>query len=103
MRKSTGEGNGKPLQCSCLENPRDEGAGWAAVYGVAESDTTEVTLAAAAAAVGKDSACNAGDLSLIPGSRKSAGEGIGYPLQYFGASLVAQLIRNPPAMRETWI
>ena len=38
-----GEGNGNPLQCSCLENARDGGAWWAAVYGVAESDTTEVT------------------------------------------------------------
>ena len=35
----TGEGNGNPLQCSCLENPRDEGAIWAAVYGVAQSRT----------------------------------------------------------------
>ena len=34
-----GEGNGKPLQCSCLENPRDGGAWWAAVYGVAQSQT----------------------------------------------------------------
>ena len=34
-----GEGNGKPLQCSCLENPRDGGAWWAAVYGVAQSRT----------------------------------------------------------------
>ena len=34
-----GEGNGNPLQCSCLENPRDGGAWWAAIYGVAESQT----------------------------------------------------------------
>ena len=38
-----GEGNGNPLQCSCLENPRDRGAWWAAVYGVAQSDMTEAT------------------------------------------------------------
>ena len=38
-----GEGNGSPLQYSCLENPRDSGAWWAAVYGVAQSDTTKVT------------------------------------------------------------
>ena len=38
-----GEGNGNPLQCSCLENPRDGGAWWAAIYGVAQSHTTEVT------------------------------------------------------------
>ena len=41
--RSPGEGNGNPLQCSCLENPRDGGAWWAAVHGAAESDTTEVT------------------------------------------------------------
>jgi len=38
-----GEGNGNPLQCSCLENPRDGGAWWAAVYGVTELDMTEAT------------------------------------------------------------
>ena len=48
--------------------------------------------------VGKESACNEGDPRLILGSGRSAGEGIGYPLQYFWASLVAQLIKNPPAM-----
>ena len=52
--------------------------------------------------VGKESACNAGDLSLIPGSGRSPGGGIGYPLQYSWASLVAQLVKNPPAMPETW-
>ena len=53
--------------------------------------------------VGKESACNAGDPSSIPGSGRSTGEGIGYPLQYSWASLVAQLVKNPPAMWETWV
>ena len=45
-----GEGNGNPLQCSCLENPRDGGAWWAAVYGVAQSWTQLKRLSAAAVA-----------------------------------------------------
>ena len=40
---------------------------------------------------------------MIPELGRSAGEGIGYPLQYSWASLVAQLVKNPPAMRETWV
>ena len=47
---------------------------------------------------GKESACNAGDPSLIPGSGRSPGEGIGYPLQYPWASLVAQLVKNLPTV-----
>ena len=53
--------------------------------------------------VGKESTCSAGDASLIPGSGRSAGKGIGYPLQYSWASLVAQLVKNLPAMWETWV
>ena len=53
--------------------------------------------------VGKESACNAEDPSLIPGLGRSAGEGIGYPLQYSWASLMAQLVKNPPAIQETWV
>ena len=49
------------------------------------------------------STCNAGDPGSIPGLGRSAGEGIGYPLQYSWASLVARLVKNPPAMWETWI
>ena len=52
---------------------------------------------------GKESACNAGDSGSIPGSGRSSGEGIGYPLQYSRASLVAQLVKNLPAMQETWV
>ena len=53
--------------------------------------------------VDKESACNAGDPGLIPGSGGSGGEGIGYPLQCSWAALVAQLVKNLPAMQETWV
>ena len=53
--------------------------------------------------VGKESAWNAGDPGLIPGSERSGGEGIGYPPQYTWASLVAQLVKNLPAMQETLV
>ena len=52
---------------------------------------------------GKESACNAGDPGLIPGSGRSPGEGIGYPLQYSLSPLVAQLAKNPSAMQENWV
>ena len=52
---------------------------------------------------GKESACNVGDPSLIPGSGRSAGGGIGYPLQYSWASLMVQLGKNLPSMWETWV
>ena len=51
--------------------------------------------------VGKESTCNAGDPSLIPVLERSPGEGIGYPLQYSWASLVAHLVNNLPVMQET--
>ena len=62
---------------------------WADLWGLPDSS------------VGKESAYNAGDPGSIPG--RSAGEGIGYPLQYFWASLVAQLVKNLPAEWETWV
>ena len=49
----------------------------------------------------KESTRNVGDPSLIPGLGRSLGEGMDYPLQYSWASLVAQLVKNPPEMRET--
>ena len=52
---------------------------------------------------GKESTCNAGDPGSIPVSGRTTEEGIGYPLQYSWASLVAQLVKNLPAMRETWV
>ena len=53
--------------------------------------------------VGKVSACTAGDHGLISELGRSVGEGIGHPLQYSWASLVAQLVKNPPTIQETWI
>ena len=52
---------------------------------------------------GRESACNVGDPVSIPGSGRSIGEEIGYPLQYSWASLVIQLVENPPAMSDTWV
>ena len=52
---------------------------------------------------GKEYVCNAGDPSSIPGLGISPGEGIGYLLQYSWASLVAQSVKNLPAMREAWV
>ena len=66
-----GEGNGNPLHCSCLENPRDMEAWWAAVYGVAQSWTRLKRFS----------------------SRMASLE----------ASLVAQIVKNLPAMREMWV
>ena len=68
-----GEGNDTPLQYSCLENPRDGGAWWAAVYGVSQSWTRLKQLS---------SSSSAGDLGSVPGSGRSPGERNGYPLQY---------------------
>ena len=62
-----------------------------------------LTLGFCGSSAGKESVCKAGDPRSIPGLRRSPGEGIGYPLQYFGASLVAQTVKNSPAMQETWI
>ena len=63
----------------------------------------QITLGFPESSVGKESADNAGEPGSIPGSGRSTGKGIGSPLQYSRASLVAQLVKNPPAMRETWV
>ena len=52
---------------------------------------------------GKESACHAGDPVSISGLGRSSEEGIGYPLQYSWASMVAQTAKNPPTMWETWV
>ena len=86
-----GEGDGTRLQYSCLKNPRDRGAWWAAVYGVAQSRTRLKRLSSSSSrvfkgflggSVVKKLPANAGDEGLIPGSGRSSGEGHGNPLQY---------------------
>ena len=82
LEDSPGEGNGNPLQYSCLENPMDGGACWATVHGVAKSQTRLRDFTFTLGSEGKASTCNAGDLGSIPGSGRSPGGGNGNPLQY---------------------
>ena len=72
-------------------------------WGCKKLDMTEKPDSFPGGSVGKESACSAGDPSSSPGLGRSAGEGIGYPLQYSWASLVAQLVKNPPAVWDTWV
>ena len=65
--------------------------------------SASISTIATRGSAGKESTCNAEDPSSIPGLGRSAGEEIGYPLQYSWASLVAHLVKNSPAMRETWV
>ena len=62
-----------------------------------------VTQGFPGSSAGKESICNAGDPGWIPGLGRSPGEGIGYALQYSWGSLVAQIVKNPLAMQETWV
>ena len=68
-----GEENGNPLQYSCLENPRDGGAWWAAIYGVSQSQTQLKRLSSSSMCV------------------------------YIVSSLMAQRVKNLPAVQETWV
>ena len=68
-----------------------------------DSLPTPVFLCFPGGSTGKESTCNVGDLGLIPGLGSSPGEEISHPLQYSWASLVAQLVKNPPAMQETLV
>ena len=82
-----GEGNGNSLQCSFLENPRDGGAWWAAVYGVAQSRTRLKRL---------------GSSYYVVTLKRQLATKIRLRWAY-GTSLVAQLVKNPPAMQETLV
>ena len=89
LGRPPGEGNGNPLQYSCLENPTGGGAWWATVHGATKSqrrlsDFTSTLLINGLPRwlSGKGSAHQAGDVGLIPGSGRSPGEGDGNLLQY---------------------
>ena len=111
--RSPGEGNGNPLQYSCLENPMDGRAWQAIVHQVTKSWTllrdftslhfTSLHFMLPGSSAGKASTCNAGYPSSISSLGSFPGEGIVYPLQYSWASLVAQMVKNLPAMWETWV
>ena len=73
------------------------------LYTVIPPREIHVTDPKSGSSAGKESTCNAGDPSLIPGSGRSTGEGIGYSLLYSWASLVAQLVKKLPAVQETWV
>ena len=99
LGKSPGEGKGSPLQDFSIPTIHGLYSSW----GHRESDTAEWLSFSPHSSVGKESSGNVGDSGSIPGSGRATGEEIGYPLQYSWASLVAQLLKNPPAMQETWI
>ena len=73
-----------------------------AVFGTFNGFLT-LTWASLVAQLVKESTCNAGDLSSVSGLGRSPGGGKGYPLQYSSASLVVQLVKNPPTMQEAWV
>ena len=80
-----GEGTGNPLQCSCLDNPRNRGAWWAAIYGATKSQRRLKRL----------SSSNTEDLGSVPGLERSSGEGNGDPLQY-------SCLENPRDRGAVW-
>ena len=73
------------------------------IFKVFSFHITKESMAFPCSSVGKECACNIGDLGSIPGSRRSPGEGIDYPFQCSLASLVIQMVHNLPALQETWI
>ena len=83
--RSPGEGNGNPLQYSCLENSMDGGAWWATVHGVTKSQSQLSNFSSLhfpGGSAGKESACTAGDPGSVLGLGRSPGKGNGNPLQY---------------------
>ena len=100
-----GEGHGNPLQCSCLENPRDRGAWWAAVYRVAQSRTRLKRLSSSSSSARWCSSYKSIRISFFRQRSKISTRlfNADYSAQHCWAFLVAQMIKNLPAMRETQV
>ena len=91
---------------ACSYSPDKEPAlltSWTWTFGLRNWEMTVSYQASMLAQLVKKIRCNAGDLGSIPGLGRSTGEGIGYPLQCSWVSLVAQTVKNPPAMLEAWV
>ena len=99
IQPSLGAGRGLSGQMTSLALPRWYLMGWFEIPFL----QLNISLGFHDSSVGKESACNAGNPGLIPGSGRSTGEGIGYPLQYSWVSLVTKVVKNPSAMWETWV
>ena len=110
-----GEGNSNLRQCSCLENPRNKGAWWAAISGVTQSRTRLKRLSSSSSSNVLfqkciESACKAGDLGSVPVLGRSPAEGNGNPLQYSclensmytGAwwATVYRVVKNPTRLSD---
>ena len=91
------------LQVDSLPNELSGKPTYICIYMYTHTHTHRHTGLPRCGSAGEESACNAGNPGLIPGSGRSPGEGRGYPLQYSWASLEAQLVKNLPAMQETWL
>ena len=111
-----GGDSGNPLQYSAWRVPWTEEPGglqstgsqtvrqdWLELEYTHTHTHTHTHIGLPSRSVGKESACNGGDPSSIPRSGTCTWEGIGYPLQYSWASLMAQQVKNLPAMWETWV
>ena len=92
-------------------NPRKRGYTYTCDYSLCCIEETNTTFESnynpirgfPGSSASREFACKAGDPSLIPGLGRHPGEGTGYPLQYSWAFLVAQLVKKPPAVQETWV